>query len=179
MEKTDSLGFFTHGSQPQDFPMKSGFSLDGLKSAITTAIAIGRADRTAATLSRAHHEARLIAPDRLTEEAQIRFLSVIGDVADKIRMAVGTSMTWDEELVVPVMELSLQEYPGPAMRSPTYQPVETLSVDNLQYAAPMVLAYLEEAGLQPHLKYVYNGDIRRYSLQIAIRIHAEKSERLD
>ncbi len=157
----------------------SAISLDGLQAAVATAISVGKLDRQAATKSRAFHEARLTAPDRLDAAAQNRFLSVIGDVASKVQMAVGISMTWDQDIVVPVMELSLQEYPGPKMRSPFQQPEDQLEVARLNHAAPAVFAFLEKAGLQPHLKYVYNGDIRCYSLQIAIRVHAGICPRLD
>ena len=147
-------------------------AFDGLCEAVATAIAIGVADRQAATVTRAHHEARLVDSDRLTEEAPLRYLSVMGDVPNKIRKAVGITMTWDHDIVVPVMELSVNEYPGPIPRSPFQQPEETLSRSQLCFAAPLVFAALEKAGLEPHLKYVYNGDIRRYSLQIAVRVKA-------
>lgn len=151
---------------------QSAVSLDGLLNGVATAIAIGCSDRQAATHSRAYHEAHLVSPERLTEESSVRFLSVIGDLPNKVRLAVACKMTWEHDVVVDVMELSTKEYPGPSMRSPFQQPIETLSTDLLAYAAPHVFAFLEKAGLQPHLKYAYNGDIRRYSLQIAIRVTA-------
>jgi hypothetical protein len=157
----------------------SVISLGGLQAAIATAIEVGKLDRQAATRSRAFHEARLIAAERLDAAAQLRFMSVIGDVAHKVQTAVGISMTWDQDITVPVMELSSQEYPGPKRRSPFQQPEDTLEVGRLKHAAPAVFAFLDQAGLQPHLKYVYNGDIACYSLQIAIRIHAGICPRFD
>ncbi|MDZ4836989.1 MAG: hypothetical protein SGJ27_24670 [Candidatus Melainabacteria bacterium] len=158
----------------QKTAIHSLIGLNGFHSGIATAIIVACADRQAATVSRAHHEERMVAPDRLNDETLIRFLSVIGDIPNKVRQEIGVSMTWDDDHVVPVMLLSHQEYPGPKMRSPYQQPESSLSVDRLCFAAPLVYSYLEDAGYQPHLKYVYNGDIRTYSLQIAIRINTGK-----
>jgi hypothetical protein len=168
-----------NSSQPTGFRMQkttihSAIAIDGLHAGIATAIAVACADRQAATVSRAHHEERLVAPDRLTEEVLVRFLSVVGDIPNKVREQIGASMTWEHDHVVPVMLLSHKEYPGPKMRSPFQQPESSLSVDRLCFAAPLVFSYLEDAGYEPHLKYVYNGDIRTYSLQIAIRVKTDK-----
>lgn len=152
----------------------SAIPVDGLLEGITTALAVACADRQAATVTRAHHEAHMVSPQRLEDEVLVRFLSVIGDIPNKVRQHVGVTMTWEDDHVVPVMLLSHEEYPGPKMRSPFQQPVESLSVDRLCFAAPLVFSYLDDAKLQPHLKYVYNGDIRTYSLQIAIRVKTGK-----
>jgi hypothetical protein len=154
--------------------MHSAIAIDGFRTGIATAIAVACADRQAATVSRVHHEERMVAPDRLTDEVLIRFLSVIGDIPNKVRQTIGITMTWEDDHVVPVMLLSREEYPGPKMRSPFQQPESSLSVARLRFAAPLVFSYLEDAGFEPHLKYVFNGDIRTYSLQIAIRIKTGK-----
>ncbi len=158
----------------QKSAIHSAIALDVFNAGIRTAVAVAVADRQAATVTRAHHEQRLVSPERLDEEVLVRFLGVIGDVPNKVCQAIGATMTWENDHVVPVMLLSTQEYPGPKMRSPFQQPESSLSVDRLRFAAPLVFAYLEEAGFQPHLKYVYNGDIRTYSLQIAIRVKSGK-----
>jgi len=150
-------------------------TISNLMDAVNDAIKVGIADREAATVTRAHHETWLVDDVRLTQCTFVRYLSVMGDVPNKVRQAVGITMTWEDDIVVPVMELTTQEYPGPEMRSPFQQPVETLSTDNLRFASVLVLAKLHEMGLEPHLKYVYNGDIRRYSLQIAIKVKATKN----
>lgn len=158
----------------QKTAIHSAFTTNGFHAGIATAITVACADRQAATVSRAHHEEHLVSPDRLMDEALVRFLSVIGDVPNKVRQQIGCSMTSDHEHVVPVMLLTRDEYPGPKMRSPFQQPESSLSVDRLCFAAPLVFSYLEDAGYEPHLKYVYNGDTRTYSLQIAIRIKTGK-----
>lgn len=149
-------------------------TLTGLQDEIASAINVGMADREAATVSRAHHESWLVDESRLAECTFARFFSVMGDVPNKVRQKVGISMTWEHDLVVPVMELTVKEYPGPTPRSPFQQPVETLSRDKLRFAAALVFDNLEAMNLQPHLHYEYNGDIRRYSLQIAIRVTARR-----
>jgi hypothetical protein len=160
--------------------MKSNHILPGdFIVAVSDAVQVGKSDRQAATHSRAHHEAHLISTERLDAAAEARFLSVVGDIPNKVLQAVGCSMTWDQDIVVPVMELSHKEYPGPQMRSPFQQPEETLDVALLAHAAPAVFRFLEHAGQKPRLKYVYNGDIRRYSLQIAIEVHPGTCPRLD
>ena len=150
-----------------------------LLSVVGDAVQVGKLDRQSATHSRARHEDRLTSPERLDAAAEARFISVIGDVPNKVMLAVGCSMTWDQNILVPVMELSLQEYPGPKMRSPFQQPEDTLDVARLQGAAPAVFNFLEVAELKPRLKYVYNGDIRCYSLQIAIEVHPGICPRFD
>lgn len=158
----------------QKSSIPSTIPVDGLLDGIATALAVACSDRQAATVTRAHHEAHLVSPERLESEVLIRFLSVVGDIPNKVRQHVGVTMTWEDDHIVPVMLLSHEEYPGPKMRSPFQQPESSLSVDRLRFAAPLVFQYLEDAKLQPHLKYVYNGDIRTYSLQIAIRVKTGK-----
>src|SRR4051812_15282573 len=100
----------------------SAIDLTSFHLGIATAITVACADRQAATVSRAHHEERLVSPERLDNEVLIRFLSVIGDIPNKVRQEIGVTMTWEDDHVVPVMLLSHQEYPGPKMRSPFQQP---------------------------------------------------------
>lgn len=131
---------------------------------------VGASDREAGSVSRAHHEAHLISDERLTAFIQVRAASVLGDIANKVRAAVASSMRWEDDLVVDVMELSAQEYPGRVPRWPSEAPVETLDPNLLSFAGRRVFETLAQSGRKPVLKYSYNGDIRTYSLQIAIPI---------
>lgn len=137
---------------------------------IATAIAVGQGDRKAASISRASHEARLMDADRLRELIPIRTASILGSIAEKVHLATALTMTWENLAVTPVMELTAEEYPGPMPRSPYSLPRDRLDPAKLQLAAAVVYEYLRQSGLDPRLDYVYNGDIRRYSLQIVLHI---------
>jgi hypothetical protein len=144
--------------------------VSGLMHAISQAIAVGKLDREAATVSRAHHEAWLSDSRRLDQEAVLRFASVVGDIANKVRQHVANTMVWESEVDVPLMELSTHEYPGSAYRSPFQLPEDKLDPERLRFGGKLVFQYLERAGLSPRLRYVYNGDIRRYWMAIAIKV---------
>ncbi len=148
-------------------------------SRLDVATAVGITDRQAASVSHAAHQAHLIDDERLEALVPVRFASVVGEIPTKVCQAVGGSMTWDKELLVPVMELTAEEYPGPIPRLPSEFPEDELSPDKLRFAGAMVFDFLTLAGKEPRLKYVMNDDIRRYMLMIVIPITAVTAGRED
>lgn len=160
---------------PRALPSPEEILQQSLGETIATAVEIGLGDRLAATVSRAHHQERLVDSDRLFEEVPVRLAAIIGGLPDKIRQAIASSMVWDGNHVIPVMELNEHEYPGPMPRGPYTIKPEDLSPDNLRLGGRAVFALLEDAGLKPRLKYVFNWDIHRYWLAIAVEIETPAS----
>lgn len=134
------------------------------------AIEVGAADRAAAATTRSNHEKRLSGSQRTAELQRVRVDSVMGQVPEKIAFAVGTSLLSETHVRVPVMELTHHEYPGPHRRSPFSMPRAELSPEKLCFAGKDVYDFLKLAGMEPELDYVFNGDIRCYSLQIVIKV---------
>lgn len=107
-----------------------------------------------------------------TDLVSVRVTNVLGQVPQKIFEAVSASIEGRDTLVkVPVMELSFAEYPGPAPRSNFSLPQEQVSPSNLKNAGLEVFWYLDLCQLDPRIEYVYDGNVRTYSLQIVIRVH--------
>jgi|AGTN01.2.fsa_nt_gi hypothetical protein len=142
---------------------------------VEEAITIGCGDRHAPSISRAAQEARLADPERLAAEGVVKALATIGDVANQVRKAVTASMPWQSQVMVPVMFLDNNDYPGGALRSPQQLPESELSHEQLRYGARIVFDALVAAGRNPRIIYKMNDDIRRYELFIAIVVDTPAS----
>ncbi|MBK9141633.1 MAG: hypothetical protein IPM23_03990 [Candidatus Melainabacteria bacterium] len=162
---------------PRALPSPEEILQQSLNGTLATAVEIGLGDRLAATVSRSHHQERLVDSDRLLDEVPVRVAAIIGGLPDRIRQAIASSMVWDGNHIIPVMELNEHEYPGPMPRGPYTVKSEELSPDNLRLAGRAVFELLEKAGLKPRLKYVFNWDIHRYWLAIAVEIDTPASPR--
>lgn len=147
---------------------------------LSTAVRVGLRDaKGRAAPTRAEEDAYFANADRALDLAPVRMMSVLGDIPSKVRQAIAIAPSTATVVQVPVMELSALEYPGDVPRLPYNAPEETLSIANLRNAGLFVHIYLMEAwektgNYKPSLKYVYNGDIRRYSLQIVISVNVPR-----
>lgn len=147
---------------------------------LSAAVQVGLGDAEASSISRTAQEQRLVDADRLLAVAPVRVMAVLGDIPYKVRSAVAHAMRWESEVIVPVMELSEFEYPGDMPRSPFSLPKESLTVADLRCAGLFVFIYLSEVfektkNYEPTIFYHYNGDIRRYSIQLAVKVTIEPS----
>ncbi len=100
----------------------------------------------------------------------LRKQAVLGELPLKVARAVAITMSWDNEVRVPVMVLNHSEYPGSQYRSPANIPETALDPGALRLGGKAVYDYLCGAGMSPSLGYLYDGMTRTYTLQIFITV---------
>ena len=98
----------------------------------------------------------------------IRAQATIAQVPLLVARAIACS--WDQQIEVPVMVLNQADFPGPSCRSPHNMPPSMLTPSQLGSAGKVVFDYLAAEGMNPLIKYVYDGMTRTFTLQIAIPI---------
>lgn len=138
--------------------------------ALEHAVAVGLTDRQASSISRKAEEEHQADKERQEAESLLRATAVIGAIPLAVRRAVSASLSWDTRVLVPLMELTSAEYPGPFLRMPAQEPESSLDPQKLAAGGRAVWQYLQTAGLTPALQYVMDDDIRRYKLAIVIEM---------
>ncbi len=151
-------------------------SMPAFQATLATAVIEGRKDLVAAGTTRQQHEAHQASHDTLKALLPVRVTSVLGDVHNKVFQATRNPRP-EREGWIPVMELTEEEYPGCKTKFKSEMPDETLSTENLQYAAHEVCEFLKKGRLGTRVHWVYDSNVRVYNLNLEIRIPQKAESR--